>query len=733
MRTVLRRPASYMVPVLSLLLALGAGTGPILAGRRLRVAMPTTPITHVVIFMLENHNFNSYFGQFPGVQNGVTLSEASNPLSQDIDHSGESFAAAVDGGKMDEFPTRGDVQYSKADLPIWWQYAQQFGLSDNFFSSVATSSTPNHIALITAGQTGGLWVTVNSTSCGSPANEILLSRNTSGNEFYSYPCYNLTNVPQLLASNGLSWRYYNGVPIFDAPSYIQSLYGSPSDIHNPGQFGKDVQTGTLATVSWVVPPAPDDDHPPAPVQPAQNWVSQQINALMNSSYWPHLAIFISWDDWGGFYDPVDPPYLDGLGLGARVPLIVVSPYAKAAYISHQQGEFSSFAKFIEENWGLSSLGQRDALSSTSDLMDCFDFNQTPQQPLLLGQIPFQSGLSVINGTVAPNQSITGAVNPKIGSIGTTFTYSVLYTAGGTPATHNITIDGGSSTPMMDMGAVTGGELYQYKTKLPVGSHTFTFTFSTPSGSLTIPYNNVPFPGPQVYPFNVIGFKATTPTLPGQTVTFSAKYSSPQNKPPTLAEVDIDGVAHTLTSNGSTSYTTGVTYSYATTGLSIGRHYARFRFDDGSGAATYEGMATPSVTPNLLLHSGVNPTSGTATTTFTFSTTYQDAAGVAPAQALVYVDQQPHTMAFVSGSYTAGALYQTSITLAAGSHQFDFVFSDGSSSWADPLAPAMYSGPSVSAAASALAPMSADAATAPVVIAPSHDSDPDYPLPGDAAP
>ncbi len=330
----------------------------------IRVNTPTTPIQHVVIIMLENHTFDSLFGHFPNA-NGYSLPPAPNPMPFDVDHSALALNAAMDGGKMDEFPVGGQVGYTQADIPIYWNYAKQFGLGDNFFSTMKSNSTPNHMGMITAGQ-GGIFETINTSGCGAVKNQLLYSVANSGMPYFSYPCYNVTSLPQTLTANNISWRYYSNVPIFNVPQLVKSLYNSPNDIQNPNQFVKDVQNNNMASVSWVIPPYSASDHPPLQLQPGQNFVAQQVNTIMNSQYWNNTAIFLTWDDWGGFYDHVLPPPTDALGLGPRTPLIVISPYAKAGYISHQQGEFSSFAKFIEENWNLPNLGYRDSLSTTSD-------------------------------------------------------------------------------------------------------------------------------------------------------------------------------------------------------------------------------------------------------------------------------------------------------------------------------------------------------------------------------
>ncbi len=339
-------------------------------------------IKHVVIIMLENHSFDNYFGRFPGA-NGVTLPLASDPVPTNFSHSGPATIAAIDGGKMDGFPTKSTIQYTQADIPIYWKYAQQFGLGDDFFSSIISDSTPNHMAMVAA-QSGGIFESVNEQGCKSRQNDITYSKKDATNQYWSYPCYNINSIPQELTNAGISWRYYSGTSIWDAPSLIRGIAGSSNDIKNPNQFVQDVQSGNMATVSWITPPSgAPSDHPPKAVEGGENFVAQQVNAIMNSSYWANTAIFVSWDEGGGFYDHVPPPTVDGVGLGERVPLLVISPFAKQGYISHQQGEFASFDKFIEEDFGLPSLGQRDALPQTSDLMDYFDFSQTPQPPMLL--------------------------------------------------------------------------------------------------------------------------------------------------------------------------------------------------------------------------------------------------------------------------------------------------------------------------------------------------------------
>lgn len=654
-------------------------------------------LNHIVIIMMENHTFDNFFGQYPGA-NGMVLAPASNPLRSDMDHSSPAFNAAMDGGNMDEFPARGYIQYSQSAIPTYWTYAQQFGLSDNFFSSVASNSAPNHLAMFAA-QTGGLNGSTLMNGCKSPQNTVEESKSaTTGNEYFSYPCYGITSVGDELTAAGKTWRYYSAVGIWNAAGMVQSTYTSKNIVANPNKVVSDINAGSLADVTWVTPIGNDaNDHPPYALQGGENYVTNIVNAIMNSSFWDSTAIFVTWDDWGGFYDHVKPPVVEGIGLGARVPLLVISPYAKKGYISHAQGEFSSFVKFVEEVFNLPSLNQRDALAQTSDLMDFFDFSQSPRAPVILSTINYSKALRVpygIPNLAKPGTTIRGAVLPEKGNTSTVFSFNIIYTLSQTPAIHNVNIDG-TGYPMNRLGAVPGGILYQYNTKLPLGNHSFTFTFSDVSGTLTIPYNGVPMPGPEVDPF-ALTTDTVTPgqALPGQPVTYSVKYYSPTNTPPTLTEIDIDGVPHTMVSTGGTNYKAGVVYKFTTSSLSEGVHYYRFRFDDGSGVITNEGTELPWITSILLTQSSVSPSTGNPSTAFTFRTTYTTASGAAPTQAVLYVDKAAYPMTEVSGSYSTGALYQVTITLPLGNHSYYFVFADSSSYWADPLAPSVYSGPNV---------------------------------------
>jgi phospholipase C len=651
--------------------------------------------------MEENHTFDNYFGDFPGVGSAYSLTEpaASDPAPHDLDHTGPRALFAIDGGKMDGFDPLGQVQYKQSDIPVYWAYAQHYGLGENFYTDAASSSTPNHIAMIAA-QTGGNDQTIHVRGCLSPANDVVLDRDADGDESFGQPCYNIPSIPQELTSAGLTWKYYGNAPVWDAPQYIQGLKNSPQVAST--QIITDAKNNNLPSVSFVTPGEDSQsDHPPQPTQPAQNFVSSIVNAIMQSKEWSSTAIFVTWDDFGGWYDHVPPPQVDGIGLGPRVPLLVISPWAKPGYIGSQQGEFASFDKFIEEVFGLPSLGERDSLSSTSDLMDFFNFSQTPDPTLIEPKLGYSNVLSVpIAGSAAIGGAHASTVTPASGGPGTTFTFSVMYQNAATPTTHNVVIDGSDTIPMSFTGTVGNLDEYEAKTTLAPGSHTYTFQFGDGTDSWHLPLNNVPFSGPQVLPFDITGFKVTPGTGAqqlGEPVTFSCTYKSPAGKTPVTAEIDIDNNIHAMNAVKGTA-AKGIQYQYTTSALSQGTHYFELKFDDGSGLRTIQEYSVD-ITPIYLQHSSVSPTSGSTSTNFTFSTTY---TGPDPAaQVDVVVDGTSHAMTLVSGNPSTGALYQATLKLSSGKHDFAFYATDGTNDWGDPPNDGTYTGLTVSNSGAAL--------------------------------
>ncbi len=198
----------------------------------------------------------------------------------------------------------------------------------------------------------------------------------------------MQTMADLLDAKGISWRYYAGAfgnktygfiwSAFDAIKHIR--YGSDwtNDVISPDtQVLNDIENGQLAQVTWITPMGRYSDHPSVESGvEGPDWVATITNAIGASKYWDSTVVFITWDDWGGFYDHVPPPQVDAMGLGFRVPVIIVSPYARQGYISHVTHESSGFLKYMEETFDLPSLGTRDV--NADDFSDCFDYTQSLQ-------------------------------------------------------------------------------------------------------------------------------------------------------------------------------------------------------------------------------------------------------------------------------------------------------------------------------------------------------------------
>ncbi len=179
---------------------------------------------------------------------------------------------------------------------------------------------------------------------------------------------------------GVTWRYYqnsSGSGIWNAVDAIYSIWSNPAEmaanvISPSSQVLTDIGNGQLADVTWVTPSSNASDHPLTTDGSGPSWVGSVVNAIGDSQYWNNTAIFITWDDWGGWYDHVTPTVYNSYELSFRVPLVVVSPYAKSQYVSHVQYEFGSILKFIEDTFGLPSLDTTDARAN--NLTDLFDFS-----------------------------------------------------------------------------------------------------------------------------------------------------------------------------------------------------------------------------------------------------------------------------------------------------------------------------------------------------------------------
>ena len=459
------------------------------------------PITHVIIIMQENRSFDEYFGMFPnvnGIPAGVCVPlNPSNPGAgcvtpyEDVhDASTGGPHTAVDAqtdlddeittDKMDGFvyaeglkacgkhssqcppgkksaPVFATMGYhTAAEIPNYWSYASHFVLQDSLFEGIRGWSMVSHNDIVSE------W----SADCkkGKPAIDCVTSNTTVAAK--AKTIYPWVSLFQLLDLNGISWKYYlgegaepdceddemtcapepqaTGVPSYWNPlpyfAWAQQA-GSPYiQQHNPpvDQLLLDIASGNLPQVSWIIPSSQYSEHPLMGSDAGMEYVTSMVNAVMQSPYWQNTAIFIAWDDWGGFYDHVAPPNVDYnssttpvQGFGLRVPGMLISAYAKAGYIDSSVLSFDNYATFIENllmggaRLDPTALGNpdtrpdiRDELTSVTfldgttapigDLMSEFDFVDPPQLPLILStHIPTSIQVSCIPDTIRNTETCQG--------------------------------------------------------------------------------------------------------------------------------------------------------------------------------------------------------------------------------------------------------------------------------------------------------------------------------------
>ena len=415
-------------------------------------------IRHVIVIMQENRSFDSYFGTFPGadgiphavcVPNGI--GGCVRPFHDARDRRGGGAHGPlagmqdVDGGKMDGFirVTYGGLikrcrrtpkaaacailrrpglmgYYDSRELRNYWKYAKSFVLSDRMFQPSWGWSLPVHLWLVSG------W----SARCSLPADPSTCTSNLDGptngpsstlDRYPHGPIYGWTDLTYLLHAHRVSWAYYvtrGAAPDCDSgpiTCYTRLKGASTPGMWNPlpnfvtvrdnrqvgnvralDDFYRAARNGTLPAVSWITPNYATSEHPGASVRAGQAWVTRLVNAVMRSPDWKSSAIFLTWDDWGGFYDHVRPPTVDANGYGLRVPALLISPYARRGFIDHQTLSFDAYLKLIEDDFlGGARLDPktdgrpdprptvREDVPVLGDLAREFDFTKAPRPPLLL--------------------------------------------------------------------------------------------------------------------------------------------------------------------------------------------------------------------------------------------------------------------------------------------------------------------------------------------------------------
>ncbi len=345
-----------------------------------------TPIRHVVFIMMENHSFDNIFGIYPfpnlssaadqsgpdaAIQRPINLLSSPNlsdlspvPKGQyataDPNEGYSVYHADWNHGRMNGFAANSGSQsmtyFTPSQLAIEWDFAEEYSIGDMYFSSYLSETAPNRL--------------------------MSLAGYTPVTADYGPPPYLPVNntIFGELSKLGVSWGYYvpspSGVPY--PLTYFQGISSYSGHLGSIADFEHSLMSGSLPSVSWVMPLGGTisglDQHPSSNVTTGELWMAKVVSSVMGSPYWNSTAIFITYDEGGGYYDQVPPPNLDGNQLGFRVPLIVISPYAKEDYVSNSIMNHDSLLAFVDYNWGLPALNQFVADSTLP--LDMFDFNQS---------------------------------------------------------------------------------------------------------------------------------------------------------------------------------------------------------------------------------------------------------------------------------------------------------------------------------------------------------------------
>jgi phospholipase C len=365
-------------------------------------------------------------------------------------HGGPAAKADVNGGRMDGFIAQAeqgrrgcldpdnpacagaanpDVMgyHDGGDIPNYWRYAREFVLQDRMFEPNASWSLPAHLFQVSE------WSALctkhdDPFSCTNAVDrpglppDFAPGRRRAG----TVPIYAWTDLTYLLHKKGVSWGYYivdgtepdceddqkTGCPpvrqnqktpgIWNPLPYFDTVKndGELGNIQSVDRFLELARKGTLPAVSWIVPSGEVSEHPPSLVSRGQTFVTTLINAVMSGPNWKDCAIFLAWDDWGGFYDHVAPVSVDPNGYGLRVPAMVISPYARPGFIDHQTLSFDAYVKFIEDDFLDGQRldpkkdgrpdprpGVREQASQLGDVRSGFDFGQPARAPLILPEHP----------------------------------------------------------------------------------------------------------------------------------------------------------------------------------------------------------------------------------------------------------------------------------------------------------------------------------------------------------
>jgi phospholipase C len=388
----------------------------------------SSKIKHVVIIVQENRSFNNLFYGFPGAKTvtygyttsgkKVKLLPISLDTNWDLDHTAQGFFAACNGTgsipgtncAMNGFNKEYTVdcggsgeppcpikhpQYAyvpHSETKPYFAMAQQYVLADQMYASnLDGSSFVAHQYLIGAQAAASVNYPLAAWGCegGSGDKVPIIGPDRQVPYGSEVPCFDLKTIGQEADKAGVSWAYYAGAvgsygsggiwSAYQANEHVYKGRDWKRDIISPQtRFFNDVKKGRLRQINWITPTCANSDHAGCNSKTGPAWVASLVNAIGLSPYWDSTAIFITWDDYGGWYDPEPPAYADYDGLGVRVPMLIISPYARKGRVSHVPYELGSILKFTEDVFGLPRLSASDTRAASPE-KDCFDFNKPPRK------------------------------------------------------------------------------------------------------------------------------------------------------------------------------------------------------------------------------------------------------------------------------------------------------------------------------------------------------------------
>ena len=386
----------------------------------------TTPIQHVVVIDQENNSFDEVLGKWcvqtarcdgtttGKLHDGTTMPLLSAPdIVPEATHTDAGQQKAIDGGKMDGFDTNTTctaakgykcfIQYKPTQIPNLIALANTYAVSDRTFEDYGAPSFGAHISIVAGTQdqftgdhpagSGNGWGCTSGKDAPwyyDPAHEdakhtemvpACIPKPDGTGPYRASPVAYTPTIMDAFQTHGLTWSIDAGTRAWQiCPTFANCIYNSAESgfLKGSNQILTDARAGTLPNLTYVVPAVANSQHNTRSMLAGDNWIGSVVSALQNGPEWSTTAIFLTWDDCGCFYDHVAPPTVNGHSLGIRVPMVIISPYARPGFTDHTNAQFTSILAFVEHNWGIPPLTSSTDDNTAYDFMGSFNFAAAPR-------------------------------------------------------------------------------------------------------------------------------------------------------------------------------------------------------------------------------------------------------------------------------------------------------------------------------------------------------------------